>query len=95
VNSLPYAVAATLLIAATYINGFMGYHLFGGTDFLDFVGTLISAPMGILIAATAFAIIRYSTRRRAFATHPLLSGFAALNIIYPVGRLMAFFLRAQ
>ena len=92
-NPLPYATAATLLIFATYVNGFMGYHLFGGADFLDFVGTLISAPLAILVGFTAFCVISYSTKRQAFATHPVLSSFAALNVVYPVGRLMVFFLR--
>jgi hypothetical protein len=94
-NPLPYAVATSLLIAATYVNGFMGYHLFGGDDMWDFVGTSFSAPLAILIAVAAFSVISYSTKWKAFVTHPFLSAFAALNVIYPLSRFVAFFVRSQ
>jgi hypothetical protein len=90
---LAYAVSSTLLILATYMNGFILYHVFGGQEYLDFVGTLLAMPLAVIVPAVAFGIISYGTKRTAFSTHPILSSIALLNMVYPVGRFIVFVVR--
>lgn len=86
-----YALTWVFLIFATYWNAFFVYHLFGEREFFDFLGTLFTAPVGLVAGAIAFSAIQVGTANKPFAMHPVLSVLTLLNVAFPVGRLVTFF----